>query len=221
MLAPTMEVARIVTLLQPFLGGEPLPANLAGQLQAYLDLLLRWNARMNLTAVRDPDQIVTRHFGESLFAARVLENAGAWVAPAGLPLSLADIGSGAGFPGVPIKLAVPAIQLTLIESQNKKAVFLRELLRVLGVQGAEVFCGRAEDWPSTAGIVTLRAVEKFENALACAAALVARGGRLCLLIGASQAVTAHARLGQGWLFEPPVPVPLSEGRIVLVASRSE
>ncbi len=216
-----MDATRIATLLHPFLGGVPLSASLAGQLQAYLDLLLRWNARMNLTAVREPNHIVTRHFGESFFAARVLQNAGALAPPAPLPLSLADVGSGAGLPGVPIKLAAPAIGLTLIESQNKKAVFLRELLRTLGVQGAEVFCGRAEDWQSTANIVTLRAVEKFENTLECAAALVAKGGKLCLLIGTNQAVTAEERLGQSWRIAPPVPVPLSDGRIVLVASRLE
>ena len=73
----TMDAARIAALLEPFLGGEPVSPNLATQLQTYLDLLLRWNARINLTAVRDPEQIVTRHFGESLFAARLLRDAGA------------------------------------------------------------------------------------------------------------------------------------------------
>lgn len=219
MLAFAMEAARIAALLQPFLGGEPLSANLVAQLQAYLDLLLRWNARMNLTAVRDPEQIVVRHFGESLFAARVLENAGALAAPAELPITLADVGSGAGFPGIPIKLAVPATHLTLIESQNKRATFLREVIRTLAINDAEVFCGRAEDWRDTVNIVTLRAVEKFESALESAAAIVAKEGKLCLLIGASQVSTAKTKLGTSWRFTAPVPIPLSDVRVASVGSR--
>src|SRR5450755_636623 len=135
-----MDSDRIATLLEPFLGGEPVSATLLAQLQAYLDLLLRWNARINLTAIRDPEQIVTRHFGESLFAARVLRDDGAFTP--GPPVTLADVGSGAGFPGLPIKLFAPAIHLTLIESQNKKATFLKEAIRTLGLENAEVYPGR-------------------------------------------------------------------------------
>src|SRR5271167_1724775 len=124
-----MDAVRIAELLQPFAEPHMLSPELSAQLEAYLDLLLRWNARINLTAVRDPEQIVTRHFGESLFAARILRDDGAFTP---LPVSLADVGSGAGFPGIPIKLFVPEIHLTLIESQNKKATFLKEAIRVLG-----------------------------------------------------------------------------------------
>src|SRR5579863_3865218 len=152
-----MEPSRLAELLRPFLAGTQPSPELLEQLQAYLDLLLRWNTRVNLTSVRDPEQIVTRHFGESLFAAKVLaqhsvaEHAG----------SLADVGSGAGFPGFPIKLLMPELALTLIESQNKKATFLREVARELALQGVTVFCGRAEEWNGAADIVTLRAVEQF------------------------------------------------------------
>src|ERR1035441_8731125 len=111
-----METARIAELMAPFTGGETLPPRLLEALQRYLDLLLRWNARVNLTAVRDPEMIVTRHFGESLFAARVLLRGGR---EAAAPATLADVGSGAGFPGIPMKLFVPEIELTLIESHNK------------------------------------------------------------------------------------------------------
>ena len=143
-----MDADRIAALLGPFLGGTPLSPHLAAQLQAYLALLLRWNARINLTTVRDPEQVVTRHFGESLFAARLLRDAGAFTAQAGNAATLADVGSGAGFPGIPTKLFVPEVELTLIESQNKKATFLREVIRTLGIEGTEVFCGRAEMGPS-------------------------------------------------------------------------
>jgi 16S rRNA (guanine527-N7)-methyltransferase len=188
-----MDSDRIATLLEPFLGGEPVSATLLAQLQAYLDLLLRWNARINLTAIRDPEQIVTRHFGESLFAARVLRDDGAF-AP-GAPVTLADVGSGAGFPGIPIKLFAPAIHLTLIESQNKKATFLKEAIRTLELENAEVYPGRAEHWGKTAQIVTMRAVERFDSVIPVAISLLTKGGRLCLLVnsqaGDYQPLTEH------------------------------
>ena len=209
-----LDAARIATLLEPFVA--PSPAELASQLQIYLELLLRWNARMNLTAVRDPEQIVTRHFGESLFAARVLRDAGAFESAENAPPSLADVGSGAGFPGLPIKLFLPEVRLILIESQNKKATFLREVIRTLGLQDAQVFCGRAEIWSQNANVVTLRAVEKFENTLAAVAPLTTPGGTLGLLIGTTQLEVARRRLGSKWQFSHAVPVPNSVERVVLV-----
>jgi len=212
-----MDETRLAELLQPFLlGTEPAP-QLLRQLQLYLDLLWRWNGRVNLTAVRDPEQIVTRHFGESLFAAGVLtKNLEADCAAAS---SLADVGSGAGFPGIPSKLAMPHIQLTLIESQNRKATFLREALRTLNLTGAEVFSGRAEQWRKTADVVTLRAVEQFASILPIAASLVSTGGRLCILIGAGQFAIARS-LTPEWSWTDPTPVPVSAARIVAIAQRS-
>jgi 16S rRNA (guanine527-N7)-methyltransferase len=208
-----LDATRMAELLQPFLGDQPVPPELYPRLNSYLDLLLRWNARVNLTAVRDPEQIVTRHFGESLFAARVLRDAGAL---AGTP-TLSDIGSGAGFPGIPIKLLLPNVQLTLIESQNKKSTFLREVLRTLSVEGAEVFSGRAEAWGKTAGVVTLRAVEKFAAVLPVAANVVSTGGALCLLIGENQVEIARSILGSAWEVPDGRRIPKSGGRIVLLA----
>ena len=201
-----MEAARIAELLQPFCA-EVQPA-LVEQLRSYLDLLLRWNARMNLTAVRDAESIVTRHFGESLFAARKLMEGAT---------TLADVGSGAGFPGVPMKLFAPRVEVTLIESQNKKATFLREVVRTLELDGIEVFCGRAEQWGKTAEVVTLRAVEQFARALPVAAKLVTPGGRLGLLIGAAQA--DEVCLLEGWRWLEPLAIPRSEQRVVMVGRK--
>ena len=219
-----MEADRIAELLRPFLGGFPLSATLVSQLQSYLDLLLRWNSRINLTAVRDPEQIVTRHFGESLFAARVLRDAGAFPSTSTHLPTLADVGSGAGFPGLLIKLAAPEVNLTLIESHNKKATFLREVIRTLAIPKAEVYCGRAEAWEHTADIVTLRAVEKFEAVLPTAAALVTSGavassGMLCLLVGSGQESVARQVLGTKWAITGPIPIPESVDRVVLVGKR--
>jgi 16S rRNA (guanine527-N7)-methyltransferase len=211
-----METARIAELLAPFSGGETPAPRLLEALQRYLDLLLRWNERVNLTAVRDPAKIVTRHFGESLFAARVLLRGGR---RGEVAATLVDVGSGAGFPGLPMKLFAPQIELTLIEAHNKKAVFLREVVRSLGLDRAEVFCDRAEHWAKTADLVTLRAVEQFERALPVAAKLVAEDGRLGLLIGARQVSIAQEVLGEQWHWSEPAVVPLSEARVVLAAGR--
>ncbi len=231
-----MDTAHIVDLLAPFTEEVELSPALLEQLHLYLDLLLRWNARISLTAVRDPEQIVRRHFGESLFAAQVLlgdsrvEQASR---PASDPSShaeglqprddavktLADVGSGAGFPGIPIKLLAVKLELTLIESQSKKATFLREVIRSLGLDRAEVFCGRVEHWDKTADFVTLRAVEQFDRVLPIAAKLVATSGKLCLLIGAGQVHRAQQVLGADWKWQEPNVVPQTVARVVLVGSR--
>jgi 16S rRNA (guanine527-N7)-methyltransferase len=212
-----LDASGIAALLHPF---ADVSDELANNLRTYLDLLLRWNARMNLTAVRDPEEIVTRHFGESLFAARVLREAGAFRSATGQTPTLSDIGSGAGFPGIPIKLAEPQIHLTLIESQNKKATFLREVIRTVQLSGVEVFCGRAEAWNRQADMVTLRAIEKFNRVLPVAAKVVAPSGTLALLVGKEQAPAAQLLLGPQWCFRKPVAIPLSQGRIILVGKVS-
>jgi 16S rRNA (guanine527-N7)-methyltransferase len=213
-----METARIAELLAPFTTPTELSPGILAQIQSYLDLLLRWNVRMNLTSVRDPEQIVTRHLGESLFAARMLlaESAGGSGSP-----TLADVGSGAGFPGIPMKLFATEIELRLIESQNKKATFLREVIRTLGLKTADVFLGRAEQWDKPADFVTLRAVEQFERTLPIAANMVAAQGRMCLLIGAGQVPIARQILGATWKWQAPEIVPHTTGRVVLIGQRSE
>ena len=113
----------------------PLDPVLSQRFGTLLSLFLRWSARINLTSIRDEDGILSRHFVESIACARAL--------PAGIS-TLLDFGSGAGFPGIPIALCRPEIAVTLAESQGKKAAFLREAVRVLGVT-AMVHSGRAED----------------------------------------------------------------------------
>ena len=192
------------------------------KISTYIDLLLRWNARINLTAIRREEEIVTRHFGESLFAAchlfpRVARVPRCHRAQA---LRLIDIGSGAGFPGLPIKIWAPDIQLTLIESNQKKATFLREVARQLTLTNINVFAGRAEDYQDPpAEVVTLRAVERFENALPIAASLVAPQGRLAILISQAQLAQVHD-LAKGFSWSPPLPIPLSASRILVIGTRS-
>jgi 16S rRNA (guanine527-N7)-methyltransferase len=211
-----VETHRIAELLKPFL--EPaLPSSAAtspderqlSHISTYIDVLLRWNARINLTAIRDAESIVTRHFGESLFAARVASSMPA--------RSLADVGSGAGFPGLPMKIWIPELHVALIESNNKKATFLREVIRVLGLTEIDVFAKRAEDFPAaSADIVTLRAVERFESVLPVAANLVAPGGHLLLLIGQDQVSRAAV---PNFTWAQPIPIPGSSNRVVLPGTR--
>jgi 16S rRNA (guanine527-N7)-methyltransferase len=225
-----MEASRIESLLAPFLSprsfrkdtgadeprveaGGPLSPIQLENISTYIDLLRRWNSRMNLTAVREPEEVLTRHFGESLFAARHL-----------FPVAggrrrttnqVIDVGSGAGFPGLPIKIWAPDVHLTLIESNQKKASFLREVVRTLTLTNVDVFSDRAEDFPSTAEVVTLRAVERFGQILPIAARLVAPAGRLALLIGNSQ-VTQAESLAPRFLWDFPIPTPHATNTVLLI-----
>jgi 16S rRNA (guanine527-N7)-methyltransferase len=218
-----MEPARIAELLQPFLGSaadQQLTANDLLNISMYIDLLLRWNARINLTAIRQPEEIATRHFGESLFAARHLfPSQEQCRRERPRSCTVIDIGSGAGFPGVPIKIWAPHIDLTLIESNQKKATFLREVVRALTLMNTNVFPGRAQSYPNPpADLVTLRAVERFEATLPIAASRVAPLGRLALLISAPQLARAKD-LTPGFEWAPPIPIPLSSTRILAIATR--
>jgi 16S rRNA (guanine527-N7)-methyltransferase len=158
---------RLKTLLWPYNPG--LSDQVLEQLSVYLDLLRRWNAKTNLSAIREPEEIVTRHFGESLFAAQHLPKAA----------TLLDLGSGAGFPGLPIALVHPEVAVTLAESQNKKAAFLREAVRVLGLK-TEVWASRVEELPANRvfDVVTLRAVDNPGRALKLARERLAAGGTI-------------------------------------------
>lgn len=200
-----MERERIEQLLDPYSGGNSLLPEQLEMISIYIDLLIKWNARVNLTAVRDPEDMVRRHFGESLFAARNLVAANSTI-------SAADVGSGAGFPGIPLKIHAPQLRITLIESHGKKATFLREVIRELKLTNTNVFQDRAEKWDSTADLVTLRAVEKFQTALPVAAALVAPGGRLGLLIGEDQGRIAEGLVPGTW--SEPLRIPESEKRVL-------
>lgn len=227
-----MQASRIEELLDPFLGppdARRLTSDALHLISMYIDILQRWNARINLTAIRNPEEIVTRHFGESLFAARHLfpgeqrEEHHSGSPPetvrASVP-AVADIGSGAGFPAIPIKLWTPAISLTLIESNYKKATFLRELTRALAVKDVEIQNTRAESLaPSSFDVVTFRAVERFPSILPVAAGLVGPAGRMAILIGRAQLPQARSTLPSlNWSV---LPIPASESRVLAIGFRNQ
>jgi 16S rRNA (guanine527-N7)-methyltransferase len=204
-----VETAAIAHLLQPFI---ELDETRLRSISIYIDLLLKWNARINLTAIREPGEIVQRHFGESLFAAK-------YVLQQKQPQTAIDLGSGAGFPGVPFAMLALEIQVTLIESQQKKATFLKELIRVLELKNVKVFSDRAESYPATADLVMLRAVEKFEQALPMAIRLTKAGGRIALMIGSGQVESAR-RVGTDVHWSNGVQIPCSNSRELLIGTRS-
>jgi 16S rRNA (guanine527-N7)-methyltransferase len=199
-----VNTAEIAQLLEPFIH---LDEQRLFAISRYIDLLLKWNARINLTAVRAPEEMVQRHFGESFFAARHL-------LAEGTVERAIDLGSGAGFPGVPLALLAPGTTVTLIESNQKKATFLRELVRVLEIKSVEIFSGRGEEYSEQADLVTMRAVEKFGQALDVAVGLVKAGGRIALMIGAAQVSEAAKVLPKiGW--RQPISVPGGHSRVLL------
>jgi 16S rRNA (guanine527-N7)-methyltransferase len=190
-------------------GMKALDSSTSAKFDAYLALILRWNARTNLTAVRDPESIVQRHFLESIACARML--------PEGIT-TLLDYGSGAGFPGIPIALCRPEISVTLAESQGKKAAFLREAVRELQIN-ATVFAGRAETLRDQFDCVTLRAVDRMEQAIQAAGALVRIGGWLAPMTTAANP-NLQLAAGPEYTWSSATPLPGSEQRILTLATKT-
>lgn len=178
------------------------------RIREYVLLLLKWNRSVSLTSVTDPVEIVGRHFGESMFAAKLLpvENC-----------RLADVGTGAGFPGLALKIACPSTHLTLIESNKKKCAFLSEAVRALGLTDVEVRAERFEEIRPEAfqvNIITCRAVGEFKQLLRWSAKALARRGHLLLWVG-SEDSTRIART-PGWTWQPAVRIPESQRRFILI-----
>jgi 16S rRNA (guanine527-N7)-methyltransferase len=190
-------------------GLGPLDGAGGKRFEAYLSVLSHWNARVNLTGIRDVEGILSRHFVESIACARAL--------PAGVH-TLLDFGSGAGFPGIPIALCRPEVVVTLAESQGKKAAFLREAVRILGLNSV-VYSGRAEQIGALFGCVTLRAVEKMEEAVSSAAKIVSPGGYLAVLTTKAEAAKAMAAAGPDFGWNAPIDLPLSRERLLVLGVR--
>lgn len=160
-------------------------------LEAHLDLLLRWNRKLNLTAIRNREEAIERHYRESLFLGAHL--------PSGA-LRIADVGSGAGFPGFPVAVLRPECSVTLIESHQRKAVFLREASR--NVENVRVLAKRAEDIGEIFDWVISRAVS-YEDLAPFLKNLAPNVD----LLGGGESPPASL----GFKFDDP-PVALPEGR---------
>jgi len=190
-------------------GLAALDSLLIHQFEQYLSLILRWNARVNLTAIRDEEGILSRHFVESIACARAL--------PAGIR-TLLDFGSGAGFPGIPIALCRPEITVTLAESQGKKAAFLSEAVRVLGIP-AKIHAQRAELLTVPFDCVTLRAVDRMELAVQTAAKLVCFGGWLAPMTTGAELARIQLAAGAAYIWSPAVSMPGGLDRVLALGER--
>jgi 16S rRNA (guanine527-N7)-methyltransferase len=182
------------------------------QIQQYMGMLLAWNEKVNLTAIRDPLEILYRHFCESMFAA------------VAVPIDsgrLADVGSGGGFPGLPLKIVRPEIELMLVESNVKKATFLAEVTREIGLNNARVLVSRYEELGeelTPLDTVCSRAVGEFVPFLTWAASERIAAKQVVLWIGGRD--LDEVRRVPGWEWKEPISVPKSLRRFLLVGRRT-
>lgn len=192
-----------------------LDAALATPLLAYLALLARWNRTYNLTAIREPGEMVAKHLLDSLAMHPYM---------AGIE-TLADLGAGAGLPGIPLAIARPALQVTLVESNGKKARFLREAVRQLGLRNARVVEARIEEFdaPGQFDAITARALATLPLILELGGHLPKPDGKLLAMKGAYPAEEI-AGLPAGWRLErvQPLTVPgLDAERHLVVVTRAQ
>jgi 16S rRNA (guanine527-N7)-methyltransferase len=180
-------------------------------IQKYIAILGQWNEKLNLTAIRDPLEILYRHFCESMYAAvAVSDHFG----------RLADIGSGAGFPGIPLKILRPEIELFLVESNIKKGTFLAEVVRELELVNARVLISRYEELSEELApldYVCSRALGEFGPFLDWAVSERLSARRTLLWIGGRD--LDEVRKSPHWEWQEPIPVPQSLRRYLLVGEK--
>jgi 16S rRNA (guanine527-N7)-methyltransferase len=182
------------------------------QIREYIRILLKWNKLLSLTSITDPIEIVSRHFGESMFASTVLpvENC-----------RLADVGTGAGFPGLALKILSPGLRVTLIESNKKKCAFLSEVVRAINLSEVDVLPIRFEEMRAEAGsfdIVTARALGGFPELLSWAKHVLVERGHSVLWVGGED--TSRIISVSGWIWNPAVHLPESQRRFILTGRPS-
>ena len=181
------------------------------QIQQYIGILLKWNEKISLTAIRDPLEILYRHFCESMYASISVpvENG-----------RLADVGSGGGFPGLPLKIIQPNLRVFLVESNLKKATFLAEVIRELGLKDAQVLVRRYEELHEEMApldYVCSRALGEFPGFLEWAGSSQTGAKQVILWIGARD-LPEIQKIG-GWEWQEPISVPHSLRRLLLVGTQ--
>jgi|ERR1700733_3749293 len=186
------------------------PDLLCEQIRSYVALLLKWNKQIALTSVEDPAEIVRYHFAESFLAVK---------ASLSLDGRLADVGSGAGFPGIALKMYVPSLEVSLIEANSKKYVFLAEVIRSLELPKISVIQARYQDLKSSGSsfnLLSARALGQISTFLDWAAGAILTEGRVLLWLGTQGVDEASA--APNWKWKPPFAIPRTKGRFILVGS---
>jgi 16S rRNA (guanine527-N7)-methyltransferase len=181
------------------------------QIQQYIRILLQWNEKVNLTAIRDPLEILYRHFCESMYAsvAVPMENG-----------RLADVGSGGGFPGLPLKIMRPDLRIFLVESSIKKVTFLAEVTRELGLKDVQLLARRYEELGEEVApldYVCSRALGEFPSFLDWAKSEQIAAKRVILWIGARD--LPEIQKIRTWDWSEPIQVPHSLRRLLLVGTK--
>lgn len=200
--------AKVSKALEPY--GVVPSTELVERIKTYIELLLKWNRSISLTTITDVEEILRFHFGESLFALSML------------PVEksrLADVGSGAGFPGIPLAMAQPSLEVTLIESNAKKFAFLSEVVGTLQIDNALPFRGRMADFQhgnERLDVVTARALGQFDELVGWSRRQLSPTGRLVLWVGDedSRKIAVDRRFAWG----VPERIPGSERRFLLLGS---
>jgi 16S rRNA (guanine527-N7)-methyltransferase len=201
---------RVMQSLEPY--GVPVTAGVSEAIQEYVRLLMHWNRRIALTALTDAEEILRFHFGESLFASHAV------------PIEigrLADVGTGAGFPGLALKLFRPGLHVTLLESNAKKCAFLREVVRTLSLTEVEVVRQRFEDYAMRGpkfDFIASRALGGFDALLSWSLSALADYGRVVLWVGLQDA--GRISMVERWTWQEPIAIPGTKKRMLLMGERS-
>jgi 16S rRNA (guanine527-N7)-methyltransferase len=204
-----LSLDEIRRILLPY-GGNALTDSQLASLAKYLELLKKWNQTIPLTSIENDTEVVARHFGESIFPGSLL------------PMSrgrLADVGSGAGFPGLLLKIAFPDLRVTLLEPNLKKSAFLREVQSTLGLSNVEVVRSRYEDFhaaPGSFDFICSRALGGYKRLLLWCKALLKPEGQVILWLGTEDS-NLLMRV-KNWNWALPVKIPESRQRVLLIGT---
>lgn len=192
---------------------RPLPEGIELHVAKYMDLLALWREKMSLTTIRDPEEVVRVHFGESIFALSL------GTLPEG---RLADVGTGAGFPGLALKLAIPELSVGLIEPNKKKCAFLHEVIRTLGLTDVSVmpfpFRSAGISGNSLASVTT-RALAIDKAFLNWSQSVLQPSGRILLWLG--ELDCREVASFKGWRWDVPHLIPGSKRRYILQGAPTE
>ena len=203
----SISLPEIARELSPY-GGVSLNESQLINIAKYLALLAKWNQTIPLTSIEEESEIVARHFGESMFAASLLRLERG---------RLADVGSGAGFPGLPLKIAFPDLQVTLVEPNLKKCAFLREVQAALSLTGIQIVRRRYEEFGPAANsfdFICSRALGAYRRLLRWSKEVVKPKGSVILWLGIDD--SSLLTRTRGWHWELPVRIPESRRRVVLI-----
>jgi 16S rRNA (guanine527-N7)-methyltransferase len=209
--APGLSPTEIARILSPY-ARESLTDPQLLSIAKYLGLLKRWNKTIPLTSIEQDAEVVARHFGESIFVGSLL------LIGRG---RLADVGSGAGFPGLPLKIAFPDLQVTLVEPNIKKCAFLREIQATLLLTGVEVVRSSYENCPAAPDsfdFICSRALGGYKRLLQWSRAVLRPDGRVILWLGVEDSIFLSRT--KGWNWELPVRIPESRRRVILIGRPS-